>query len=367
MGREYQMCTRCVMDTTDPEIKFDENGVCNHCKRYDQIVKKMILSDKKKETKLKEIIKKIKEDGKNKKYDCIIGVSGGVDSTYIAYKVKELGLRPLAVHLDNGWNSELAVGNIEKILDKLGIDLSTHVVNWEEFKDLQLAYFKASVVDIEVVTDHAIIAIMYHVANQQGVKYILTGINLVTEAILPRSWVYVKKDLRNLMAIHKMFGKEKLKTYPRMGLLLELYYRIFRRMRSVSLLNYLNYNKDEAKKILQGKLDWEDYGGKHHESIFTKFYQAYILPTKFNIDKRRAHLSNLVCSGQISREKALEELKKPLYDEEELKKDKEYVLKKFGLTEKEFEDLMKLPIKKHQEYGTGGWIYLLLRRLKNLF
>ena len=359
MSRNYQICTRCIMDTTDPEIEFDEKGVCNHCKRYDEIVRTKILTGEERENRLKEIVDKIKREGKNKKYDCIIGVSGVVDSTYVAYTAKRLGLRPLAVHLDNGWDSEVAVSNIEKISKKLGIDLYTYVVDWEEFKDLQLAYLKASVVDIEVVTDHAIIAALYDIADKRKIKYILSGSNIVTEGIMPDSWVHRKTDLRNLKAIHNRYGKIKLKTYPTMGLSKLLYYRFFKGIRYISLLNYMDYNKKEAKKLLISELGWEDYGGKHYESIFTKFYQAYILPTKFNIDKRKAHLSTLICSGQITREDALKELEKPLYEKNELERDKKYVLKKLGLSEKEFENLMKLPVKKHREYGTDWSDYIL--------
>ena len=369
MKKEHRICTRCVMDTTDSEIKFDEKGTCNHCKRYDEMVRIKILTGEERENKLKEIVDKIKREGKNKEYDCIIGVSGGVDSTYVAYIVKILGLRPLAVHLDNGWDSELAVGNIEKILKKLDIDLYTYVVDWEEFRDLQLAYLKASVVDIEVVTDHAITAAIYDIADKKGIKYFLSGTNFVTEEIMPNSWKYTKIDLRNLEAIHKRYGTVKLKTYPTMGLFKWLYYRSFKGIHSIPLLNYVDYNKKEAKKLLISEFCWKDYGGKHYESLFTKFYQAYILPTKFNIDKRKAHLSTLICSGQITREEALKELEKPLYEKDELERDKKYVLKKLGLSEKEFEDLMKLPIKKHREYGAqeDEWIYSLLRRLKKLY
>jgi N-acetyl sugar amidotransferase len=367
MKKENRICTRCVMDTTDPEIKFDEKGTCNHCKRYDEMARIKILTGAERENKLKEVVDKIKREGKNKEYDCIIGVSGGVDSTYVAYIVKKLGLRPLAVHLDNGWDSELAVGNIEKILKKLDIDLYTHVVDWEEFRDIQLAYLKASVVDIEVVTDHAITAAIYDIANKKRIKYFLSGSNIVTEVIMPNSWVYNKNDLRNLEAIHKRYGTVKLKTYPTMGLFMWLCFSFFTGIQTIPLLNYVDYNKKEAKKLLISDFGWVDYGGKHYESLFTKFYQAYILPTKFNIDKRKAHLSTLICSGQITREEALEELEKPLYEEDELERDKEYVLKKFGISEKEFEDLMKLPIKRHQDYKTDEWIYLPLSRMKKSY
>lgn len=369
MEKEYRICKRCVMDTTDPDIVFGEKGICNNCKDYFEIEKRFVFKGEEGKKKLEEIVNKIKEDGKHKEYDCILGLSGGTDSSYVAYLAKKNGLRVLAVHMDNGWNSELSVHNIEKCLKGLDFDLETIVVDWEEFKDLHLAYLKASVVDIEVVTDHAIAAAIYKIANKKRIKYILSGTNIVTEGILPKSWNYRKNDLRNLKDIHKRYGKLKLRTYPTLGLYKLLYYRFLKRIQFISVLDYVDYNKKEAKEVLHREFSWDDYGGKHYESIFTKFYQAYILPTKFNIDKRKAHLSTLICSGQITREEALEELEKPLYEKDELERDKEYVLKKLGLSEEEFEYLMKLPIKKHQEYGTqeDEWIYSLLGRLKSLY
>lgn len=347
------------MDTTDPEIAFDEKGVCNHCTNYLKLLNQNILQEPERTTTLKRLISKIHEEGKNKEYDAILGVSGGVDSTFMAFKAKELGLRPLAVHLDNGWNSKLAVSNIERVLKRIDVDLYTHVIDWEEFKDLQLAYFKASVIDIEAITDHAIVAVIYDIAVRHKVKYIISGYNLATEGILPRSWVWNKTDVVNLRDIHSKFGTKKLKTFPTMGFLKYAYRRKIRGYKSIQLLNYLDYNRAKAKQFLMDDFGWEDYGGKHHESLFTKFYQAYVLPTKFNVDKRKAHLSTLILSGQITREDALKTLEEPLYDEIELKRDKEYVLKKLGLTESEWEHLMTLPIRRHDEFKTD----LRLRKL----
>ena len=360
MNREYQMCTRCVMDTTDPKITFDENGVCNHCTNYLSQMDQFILPEDERKKKLDQIVTEIKMNGKNKPYDCIAGISGGVDSTFMVYQATELGLRPLAVHLDNGWDSRLAVTNIERVLNKLGVDLYTHVIDWEEFKDLQLAYFKASVVDIEVASDHAIMAMIRNLCAKRGIKCILGGTNYATEGIMPRSWVWIKNDLTNLKDIHKKFGTKKLKTYPMLGFLRLIYLRKVKGIQTVPFLNYIDYNREEAKRFLIENLGWEDYGGKHHESIFTKFYQSYILPTKFNIDKRKAHLSTLILSGQIDRTEALSVLQESLYDEKELKRDTEYVLKKFGWSEQEFERIMNLPIKQHDEYKTDGWIRRLL-------
>jgi N-acetyl sugar amidotransferase len=341
-------------------ITFDEKGVCNHCTSYQSSLDQFIPPEEVRQKKLNQILSSMKEHGKGKPYDCVAGISGGVDSTYMVYKATELGLRPLAVHLDNGWDSRLAVTNIERVLNKLGVDLYTHVIDWEEFRDLQQAYFKASVVDIEVVSDHAIMAMVCTQTAKRGLKYILGGTNYATEGIMPRSWVWTKNDLQNLKDIHHKFGTRKLKTYPMLGFLGLVYLRKIKGIQTIPFLNYIDYNRETAKRFLIEELGWEDYGGKHHESIFTKFYQSYILPTKFNIDKRKAHLSTMICSNQISRDAALKTLEEPLYDKTELKRDLEYVLKKFNWTEQEFEDLMNLQIKKHTDYKTDLWLRKLL-------
>jgi N-acetyl sugar amidotransferase len=347
----YQQCSLTVMDNiADPDIHFDEQGICNYYYEYKKAEKEDVFTGEEGQKKLHRLADKIKKDGANKKYDCLIGLSGGVDSTYVAHLVKELGLRPLAVHLDNGWDSELAVKNIENIITKLGFDLYTLVVNWEEFRDIQLAYLKASVVDIEVVSDHAIFSTMYKLAREHDTGYIISGTNVVTEFIMPQSWLNNKMDFANLKDIHNRYGTIKRKTYPTFDFKKYVYYSAVLKLSPISILNYVPYNKKEIKEIIKKELDWRDYGGKHYESIFTKFYQAYILPTKFKIDKRKAHLSTLICSGQITKQEALKELEQPLYSEAELKADKEYVLKKFGLTELAFEEIMQLPPKKHQDF-----------------
>jgi len=347
MVQQVKICTNCVMDThDDPSIVFDDKGVCNYCHDYKKVAKQRIFG----KAELDELILKIKKKGRNKDYDCIIGLSGGVDSTYVAYIVKSLGLRPLAVHLDNGWDSELAVSNIEKTINILHIDLHTHVINWEEFKDLQLSYLKASVVDIEATSDHAIFASLYKTASDNGIKYILTGENLSTEGFLPPNWVHNKNDLVNIKAIQRKFGTLKLRTFPVLGLRRKWYYSKIKGIKSVPILNYIDYVKEDAKKMIAQNLQWRDYGGKHHESLITRFYQSYILPQKFGIDKRKSHLSTLICSNQLSREDALLELKKPLYINEDLKKDKDYIIKKFGQSESEFQKIMLAPIKKHTDF-----------------
>lgn len=350
MNKEYQRCTRCVMDTTDPDISFDESGICNHCRDYAEVVKKYPLDDEKGRHILNSIVSRIKEEGKSKKYDCIIGVSGGVDSTYVAYKVKQLGLRPLAVHLDNGWNSELAVSNIEKVLNSLGIDLYTYVLDWEEFKNLQLSFLKASVPDVEIPTDHAIKAVLYKIAAKEGVRYIISGSNKSTESCGPSAWANGHSDWRYINSVNKKFGKLTLKSFPHYSIMSLGYYRFIKRIKYISILDYMTYNKAEVMRALENELNWNYYGGKHYESIFTRFLQGYILPQKFNIDKRKSHLSSLICSGQMSRDEALLELEKDVYGGNNVEVDKEFVIKKLGLTREQFDNIMALPPKSYWDY-----------------
>jgi N-acetyl sugar amidotransferase len=340
------------MDTSDPDISFDANGVCNHCRRYDTLVKQHVLTGDDAERSLNAIVERIKRDGLNKEYDCIIGVSGGADSTYNAYIAKKLGLRPLAVHLDNGWNAELAVCNIERTLTNLGIDLDTYVIDWDEFRDLQLSYLKSGIINIEALTDHAIWAILYRVAGDMGIKHILLGTNLVTEGILPQSWGYDNKDSVNIRDIHRRYGTVRLKTFPILTMPRFLYYHYVKGIRAASFLNYVSYVKRDVKPFLNEELGWKDYSGKHGESMFTYFYQSYILPRRLRVDKRRAHLSCLVCAGEIARQEALQELKKPLFAEDELRENREYVIKKLGLTEEQFESYMDLPVRSHLDFRT---------------
>lgn len=368
MAREYQLCTRCIMDTSDPEIAFNAAGVCNHCADYDAAAKKLLLTDEQKQQQLPEIVAKIKKAGKGKEYDCIIGLSGGVDSSYVAYCVKELGLRPLAVHLDNGWNSELAVKNIENIVKKLDIDLYTYVIDWEEFKDLQLAFLKASVVDIEMLTDSAILVVIDKIAKEKNINVFLSGTNFATENVMPRSWFYaLKHDSLNIKSIARQFGSiKKLRSYPMFSFLEFWRYTYLNRVETIPILNYLAYNKAEAMKLLIEKVGWRDYGGKHWESKFTRFYQVYILPLKFGIDKRRAHISSLILSGQITREEGLELISKNLYDAQLLDEDVEYLLKKFNLTRGELDQMMQAAPVAHSAFPSYGAYIKKLSNIKRL-
>jgi len=356
--KEYKVCTKCIMDTTDPDITFDNNGICNHCHYHDSLYKQVVPNSIDAKILLSNLVEKIKEKGKSKKYDCIIGLSGGVDSTYVALLVKELGLRPLAVHLDNGWNSELAIKNVENVIKKLKIDLFTIVIDWEEFKALQLAYLRAGVIDLEVTSDHAIFASLYKLAKQYKLNYIIGGTNVVTESIMPKSWFYqTKNDLINLEDIFKKYGDGRmLKTYPKQGFLKLLYYNLFHKLEFVSILNYVPYIQHEIKEIIKKELEWKEYGGKHHESLITKFYQCYILPKKFGVDKRRAHLSNLICSGQMTREEALIEIAEPLYNTEfEMESDIEYVIKKFNISRDDFNKIINSPPSSHLSFKSDKW------------
>ena len=367
MSRPYQICTRCIMDTSDPEIRFDNQGVCDRCTAAIERMRSQLLPSPERERALAELVEKIKTEGRKKDYDCIIGVSGGVDSTITAYWVKKLGLRPLAVHFDNGWDSELAVDNIRNTLQALNIDLFTYVVDWEEFVNLQLSFLRANVVNCESPTDHGITATLFRMANKEKVRFILSGSNLVTEAIMPISWAYYNQDLRNLKAIHRKFGKEALKTFPTISIVDYLYYVFVEKIRQVPFLNYIEYNKEDAKRLLAKEIGWRDYGGKHYESVWTRFYQGYYLPRKFGFDKRRAHLSTLICSGQIRREEALSEMDKPTYDPKLLAEDMQYVIKKFSLTQEEFDAILNAPPKQHYEYPSHHFLFHKLMRHKNRF
>ena len=345
------VCKRCIMDSiNDPDILINDDGVCNHCISFDFEFNKLPKGINR-EKELESIIKKIKLKGIGRKYDCLLGVSGGVDSSYLAYLCSIYGLRPLIIHFDNGWNSELSVLNIQNLLDKLGFDFETLVINWDEFKDLQLSYFKAGVVDLEFPTDHAILASMFKIAKKHNIKFVLSGHNVVTEGTyLPKSWVHSKLDYLNLKDIHKQYGSIKLKTYPYLSFIKRLYNFYNSQFEYIQLLNLVDYNKFEVKKKLVSELSWKDYGGKHFESIFTRFYQGYILPNKFNIDKRVFHYSCLVQSEQITREQAIQLLQEPIYDKNLLESDKKYVLKKLNFNEATFEDYMRAPIRKHNEF-----------------
>jgi N-acetyl sugar amidotransferase len=343
-------CSKCILDNIDdPKITFDEKGVCNHCKIYDENILKYYHGN---DTDLKlfnDLVNEVKRKGEKSEYDVIIGLSGGVDSTYVAYLCWKHKIRALAVHLDNGWNSELSVVNIKNILKITGFDLYTYVINWEEFRDLQRSYIKAHVVDIEALTDHAISTILMKIASENNIPYILNGNSITTEGRLPEHWIHNKSDSINIRDIHNKFGKYKLKTFPLKSIWSTLLFTS--KVQSISILDLYPYNKPLAKELIIREFGWRDYGGKHYESVFTRFYQAYILPRKFGIDKRKSHYSTLICANQLSRSEALELMKEDTYiDKATEKSDYIFVLKKLGLTEEEFERYIDTPPIEHTYY-----------------
>jgi N-acetyl sugar amidotransferase len=352
-------------NVNDPDLIIDSNGICNHCHNFDNAVAKLYTKEKA-EVEFKKLTDKIKEEGKEKKYDCMIGVSGGVDSTYLAYIAKQVGLRALLVHCDNGWNSELAVKNIQNICDYTGFDLYTLVLDWEEFKDIQLSFFKANVVDVELPYDYALIISIYKAALKFKVNYVLTGHNVVTEGTyLPKSWRHEKMDIVNIKDIHKKFGKLKMRSFPHFSFFRQRL--IDKKLHYVSLLNFVGYNKEEVKNLITTKMNWRDYGGKHYENVFTRFYQGYILNKKFKIDKRQFHLSVLVQSGQITREQALAEYALPAYNAEQLEIDKQFVLKKLGFSESEFNNYISAPAKSHYDYKSVNAYWQIYFKLVKKF
>ncbi len=354
-----QTCTKCVMDTTDSLIRFDDHGVCQYCTMQEQLEKEYPLNEEGK-TKFAVILEDIKRKGKGKKYDCIIGVSGGTDSTYQLHLAHKYGLRVLAVHFDNGWNSDIAVTNIKKTTDKLGFDLITYVVNWEEFKDLQVAFLKASTPDSEIPTDLAIQRTLYKIADEEGIKYIMNGHSFRTEGKVPIMWSY--GDGKYLKAVHKKFGKTPLKTFPNYTLASLIYYTYIKKIQQVRILYYHEYDKPTIKKMITKEYGWEDYGGHHYESIYTRFYQGYILPKKFGFDKRKREYSALIRSGQMKRQEALDKLKRePPMPPAQAAQDREYVIKKLGFTEEEFDAIMNASPKTFLDYPN---YYNIIRKFR---
>jgi N-acetyl sugar amidotransferase len=363
----YQICTRCVMDTSDPGIAFNQVGECNLCSEFLSKRAKHNYHGAESDLQFRKIIEEMKNAGKGKEYDCVVGLSGGVDSSYVAYICKKNGLRVLAVHMDNGWNSEEAVLNIRNIAKKLEIDYESYVLDWEEFKDLQLAFLKASVPEAETPTDIALLAAVHIVANKYGIKHVISGGNFATEGILPKFWHYNAKDTRYFNHIQKKFGTRKLNKFPLFGFQKEMYFKLVKQMKIIYLLNYLPYSKNEAMELLKSELEWRYYGGKHYESIYTGFIQSYYLFKKFNIDYRRATLATQICTGEINRNDALKELGNLPYQDEKSQKEKEYIAKKLSISLDEFEKLIDLPPKWYTDYPNDekrlNFIYDTYRKL----
>jgi len=344
------------MDTTDPWITFTDSGRCNHCIQVDLFKQKWKPEgDANAYAKLME---RIKRDGRGQDYDVVIGLSGGVDSSYLVYQAKTVGLRTLVIHVDTGWNSELAVKNIENTVSRCGFDLFTHVVDWEEMQDMQYAFFCAGVPNQDIPQDHAITAGFVRNAAKHRVRWAFNGSNMACESILPVSWGYDNMDLRHIRDIHWRFGRRRLKAFPQLSYLENVVsYQLLRGLKVAKPLDLLPYSKSAAMATLEREVGWRYYGGKHYESRFTKFFQAWYLPTKWGYDKRLAHLSSLVVSGQMTREAALQEFKSGVLPNHEIEADKDYMARKLGISPVEFEELMQAPKHPHEFYKqTPAWM-----------
>lgn len=349
------------MDTTDAKIVFDARGVCDHCNNFYRNILPNWDTGERGRAALEKVVEQIKADGQGKQFDCIIGMSGGIDSSYLTWVAKEqLGLRPLVFHVDAGWNSQIAVNNIERLIDALELDLYTEVIDWEEMRDLQLAFFKAGVPHIDTPQDHAFFATMYNFAEKHGVRYILTGANLSTECIRnPIEWMYYQSDSIQLRDIHAKFGTRPLNKFPLTTILRhKVYLRYVKRIQVVAPLNYVPYLKQDAMRLLQEKFGWQPYPQKHFESRFTKFYESYWLPKKFGYDTRKVQYSSLILTKQMTREEALEKLSHPAYDAATVMQDFEYIATKLGITVAELQGYMDAPNKSYRDYKSQETIYL---------
>jgi N-acetyl sugar amidotransferase len=367
--RKYQLCSHCVMDTTDSAIVFDKQGVCDHCNTFYKKIEPNWHTGERGERELRQVVEDIKAAGKGKDYDCIIGMSGGIDSSYLTYIATEIGLRPLVFHVDAGWNSQEAVNNIEKLIGKLGLDLFTEVIDWEEMRDLQLAFFKAGVPHIDAPQDHAFFATMYKFAEAYDIKYILTGANYSTECIRnPIEWMYYQSDSIQLRDIHKRFGTRQLKKFPTTSIFRhKIWLPYFKQIKVVNPLNNVEYNKAAAVKLLTDKFGWQVYPQKHFESRFTRFYEGYWLPRKFGFDTRKVQFSSLILTGQMTREEALERLKSPALGDAIVRQECEYVANKLKISIDELQSYMDAPNKSYEDYRSQEVFYRLGARAMKAF
>ena len=360
INKEYKICTNCVMDNSDSKIVFDNDGICDHCNTYYTDILPKWHTDERGHKALEEIVVKIKKEGKGKDFDCLMGMSGGIDSSYLLYiMVEKYGLRPLVFHVDAGWNSQIAVNNIQRLVDGLGLDLYTEVINWEEIKDLQLAFFKSGVSHIDTPQDHSFFATMYKFASKHNIKHILTGGNYSTECVRnPLEWMYYQSDSIQLKDIYKKHGTGKLKDYPISNILWhKVYLPYIKGIKLIRPLDFFPYNKDEAMQLLVDKFGYQKYPQKHFESRFTRFYEGYWLPMKFGFDTRKVQYSSLILTNQMTREEALESLSKPAYDPNTIKQDFEYIATKLGISVEELQSYMDAPNKTYKDYKSQDSIY----------
>lgn len=366
---DYQVCTNCIMDTTDSNISFNEEGVCDHCEDFYKNVKPHYPPGEIERKTLSKIVNKIKASGKGKDFDCILGLSGGIDSSYMLHlAVKELGLRPLVFHVDGGWNSELAVHNINVIIDKLGLDLYTEVINWEEMKDFQLAFFKSGLPYLDIPQDHAFVAVMYHFAEKHKIKYIMNGGNLSTECVqYPMQWLYYGTDMAQINEIRKKFGTIEMKTYPFSSIFRhKIYLKYFKNINVVKLLNYMPFVKADAMTLLEKEYGWKPYPQKHFESRFTKFFEGYWLPERFGYDTRRVQFSSLILTGQMPREEALEKIKVCAYNPTTIADDFNYIATKLNITKDELHQYFIMPKKFYWDYRNQQNIFRIGAKLLNM-
>lgn len=355
-----QTCARCIMDTTAPDIVFDDQGICNYCKDFEaKVAKHFAPNEEERLRRLNKLVGTVKASAKGKKYDCIVGLSGGVDSSWSLVQAVRLGLKPLAVHMDSGWNSELAQNNIANLVRKLDVDLYTHVIDWPEIRGLMEAFFASDVIDVEVLYDNAMQAVNFGQAARHGLQYILAGSNIATEGVdIPRAWNWHKLDKRNIKGISRRFGGPNLKTFPSIGTYKMIRYLLVNKIKWVSFLDYLDYRKADALEVLKADFGYKPYAYKHYESVFTRFYQGYLQPYKFGVDKRKPHLSSLVMTGEMTRDEALARSAGIAYpSEKEMEADRLYFIKKMGWSEEKFADYIARPEKPHTDYPSEAALY----------
>lgn len=358
--RPYQICTNCVMDTSDAQISFDDNGVCDHCRGFKEHVEPNWYPNAEGERKFAAVVEKIKADGKGRDFDCILGMSGGLDSSFLLHKaVKDFGLRPLVFHVDGGWNTDIAVSNIQSLVEGLGLDLYTEVINWNEMRDFQLAFFKSGVPHIDIPQDHAFVATLYNFAYKQNIKYILNGGNISTECVRnPLEWLYYGTDMRQLNDIRGQFGTIPMKTYPFSSVLRHKFYlRYIRKVQVVKPLDWMPYTKEMARDTLSSLYGWKPYPQKHFESRFTRFYEGYWLPERFGFDTRRVQFSSLILTGQMQREEAIDQLSRPAYDPETIEHEFDYIARKLGITSDELRGYFTMPKKSYADYKNQRWMF----------